>query len=77
VQLHRVSVTTSTPGLTAEIRAADSPDGPVDAVVGASQTVSGRADFTIANGEHRYYVIWITRLGDSFRNAHIDEVTAN
>ena len=77
VQLHRVSVTTSTPGLTAEILAADSPDGPFDAVVGASQTVSGRADFTIANGEHRYYVIWITRLGDSFRNAHIDEVTAN
>jgi serine/threonine-protein kinase len=78
VQLHRVSFTTSTPGLTAEILAADSPDGPFDAVVGASQTVSGgRADFTIANGQHRYYVIWITRLGDSFRNAHIDEVTAN
>jgi predicted Ser/Thr protein kinase len=78
VQLHQLGFTTSTPGLTAEILAGDSPNGPFDAVVGASRTVGGgRADFTIANGRHRYYVIWITRLGDSFRNAHIDEVSAN
>jgi eukaryotic-like serine/threonine-protein kinase len=77
VQLHQLAFTTSTPGLTAEILAGDSPDGPFDAVVGTSQIVSGRADFSIASGRHRYYVIWITRLGDSFRNAHIDEVSAN
>src|SRR3954465_4700183 len=77
VQLHQLAFTTSTPGLTAEILAGDSPGGPFDAVVGTSQIVSGRADFSIASGRHRYYVIWITRLGDSFRNAHIDEVSAN
>jgi len=78
VQLHHLAFTTSTPGLTAEVLAGVAPGGPFDAVVGASQTVAGgRADYTIANGRHRYYVIWITRLGDSFQSAHIDEVTAN
>ena len=79
VQLHKLGFTTSTPGLTAQIRAGDSPDGPFDAVVGPSQTVGtdGRVEYTIAAGEHRYYVIWITRLGDSFRNAHINEVRAD
>ena len=76
VDLHRLSFTTSTPGLTAEILAGDSRNGPFDSVVGASQTVSGdRAEYTIGGGAHRYYVIWITRLGDSFRSAHIDEVS--
>ncbi len=78
VQLHHLAFTTSTPGVTAEVLAGAAPGGPFDAVVGASQTVAGgRADYTIANGRHRYYVIWITRLGDTFDNAHIDEVTAN
>jgi serine/threonine-protein kinase len=76
VQLHQLDFTTSTPGLTAEILAGNSPDGPFDAVVGPSQQVNGgRAEYTIGGGEHRYYVIWITRLGDPYRNAHIDEVT--
>ena len=39
VQLHRLGFSTSTPGLTAEILAGDSLDGPFDAVVGGSQTV--------------------------------------
>ena len=78
LQLHQLDVTTSTPGLTAEILAGDSPGGPFNAVVGASQTVSGdSARYTIAGGAHRYYVIWITRLGAGFRNAHIDEVRAD
>jgi serine/threonine-protein kinase len=79
VQLHRLGFSTSTPGLTAEIRAGSSPDGPFDAVVGPSQTVGGdgRVEYTIAAGEHRYYVIWITRLGAGFRNAHINEVRAD
>ena len=78
VDLHQLTFTTSTPGLTAEILAANSPTGPFDAVVGPSQQVTGdRAEYTIGGGAYRYYVIWITRLGDGFRNAHIDEVTAN
>jgi len=79
VQLHKLGFSTSTPGLTAEILAGDSPDGPFDAVVGTSQTVGsdGRVEYTIAGGEHRYYVIWITRLGDGYRSAHVNEVQAN
>ena len=78
VDLQQLSFTTSTPGLTAEILAGSSPNGPFRAVVGPSQQVSGdRADYTIGGGAYRYYVIWITRLGDGFRNAHVDEVSAD
>ena len=78
VDLHQLTFTTSTPGLTAEILAGDSPSGPFNAVVGASQMVGGdQAQYTIGGGAYRYYVIWITELGAGFRNAHIDEVSAN
>jgi len=78
VDLHQLTFTTSTPGLTAEILAGNSPGGPFSAVVGASQTVSGgQAEYTIGGGAYRYYVIWITELGAGFDNAHIDEVTAS
>ncbi|MGN6798800.1 MAG: hypothetical protein ACTHKS_11690, partial [Gaiellaceae bacterium] len=78
VDLHQLTFTTSTPGLTAEILGGNSPGGPFRAVVGASQTVGGdRAEYTIGGGAFRYYVIWITQLGAGFPNAHIDEVTAN
>ncbi|HEY1514414.1 MAG TPA: protein kinase [Gaiellaceae bacterium] len=78
VDLHQVGFTTSTPGLTAEILAGNAPNGPFDAVVGASQTVAGeQAEYTIGGGAYRYYVIWITELGAGFDNAHIDEVSAN
>jgi hypothetical protein len=78
VDLNQLTFTTSTPGLTAEILAGNSPGGPFNAVVGASQTVNGdQARYTIGGGSYRYYVIWITELGAGFRNAHIDEVTAS
>ncbi|MGN6797490.1 MAG: protein kinase domain-containing protein [Gaiellaceae bacterium] len=78
VDLHQMKFTTSTPGLTAEVLAGNSPSGPFHAVVGASQTVSGtQAVYTIGGGAYRYYVIWITQLGAGFDHAHIDEVTAN
>jgi serine/threonine-protein kinase len=77
VQLHQLGFTTSTPGLTAEIRAGDSRDGPFDAVVGASRTVGGTATFPIAGGRHRYFVIWITRLGPGYETAQINEVRVN
>src|SRR5690348_11038569 len=78
VDLHQLSFTTSTPGLTAEILAGNSPGGPFDAVVGPSQQVNGeRAEYAIGGGAYRYFVIWITRLGGSYRNAHIDEVSAS
>jgi len=78
VELHHLGFTTATPGLTAEILAGNAPNGPFDAVVGASQKVAGeQAEYTIGGGAYRYYVIWITELGAGFDNAHIDEVSAN
>jgi hypothetical protein len=78
VQLHHLGFTTQTPGLTAEILAGDSENGPFPAVVGASQVVSGQhATYTITGGPHEYYVIWITRLGNGYQTARINAVDAN
>jgi predicted Ser/Thr protein kinase len=77
VQLNELGLSTATPGFTAEIRAGDSETGPFDTVVGASQTVGGTARFRISPGKHRYYVIWITRLGPGSDSARINAVSAN
>jgi serine/threonine-protein kinase len=79
VQLHQLGFSTSTPGLTAEIRAGNARTGPFGAVVGASQTVGadGQALYRIRSGEYRYFVIWITRLGDGYETARINDVRAN
>jgi serine/threonine-protein kinase len=78
VQLHNLGFTTSTPGLTAEILAGDAENGPFSDVVGASQVVSGQhGRYTITGGPHRYYVIWITRLGQGYSSARINAVDAN
>ena len=76
VQLHQLGVVTSTPGFVAVIRAGDSPTSfPV--TVSSSQTVSGTATFTIGGKPHRYYLLWITRLGPSYNTARINEVKAS
>jgi len=79
VQLHQLGFSSSTPGFTAEILAGESEHGPFPAVVGASQVVGsdGQAQYRIATGKHRYYVIWITRLGDGYDSARINDVRAN
>jgi serine/threonine-protein kinase len=79
VQLHQLGFSTSTPGLTASIRAGSSATGPFNTVVGASQTVpdDGQVQYRIQDGLHRYYVIWITRLGDGYDTARINDVRAN
>ncbi|HEY6962341.1 MAG TPA: hypothetical protein VI408_10675, partial [Gaiellaceae bacterium] len=77
VTLHHLGLSTGTPGFTAEILAGDSETGPFPDVVGQSQTVNGQATYTIAGGAHRYYVIWITRLGGSYDTAQVNFVTAN
>ncbi len=81
VQLHQLGFSTATPGLTAEILAGDSSTGPfLGDVVGASQVVpsNGQVRYTITGGKHRYYVIWITRLGPGpTHTAQINTVAAN
>src|SRR5581483_1878448 len=78
VTLHRLAFSTETPGLTAEIRAGDAQKGPFPDVVAPPQAVSGsNATFAITGSPHRYYVIWITRLGPGHQTARINEVRAN
>jgi predicted Ser/Thr protein kinase len=76
VQLHQLGVVTSTPGFVAVIRAGDSPTNFPD-TVSTSQTVPGTATFTIVGKPHRYYLLWITRLGPSYETARINEIKAS
>ena len=73
-ELSQLSITTDTPGFTAEIRAGGSADGPFDTVVGASKTVGQTAVWDLEGGEFRYYVVWITALDG---RAHVNEVKAS
>ena len=77
VQLHQIGIATSTPGFTAVIRAGDSATGPFPATVSAPQQVGGEGRFDIRDGAHRYYLVWITRLGSSYSTARINEIDAN
>jgi serine/threonine-protein kinase len=76
VQLHQLGVVTSTPGFTAVIRAGDSPTTFPD-TVSTSQPVEGSTTFTIVGKPHRYYLLWITRLGPSYNTARVNEVKAS
>ena len=75
VQLHQFGVVTMTPGFTAVIRAGDSATNFPD-TVSTSQTVAGTTTFTIVGKPHRYYLLWITRLGQSYNTARINEIRA-
>jgi len=77
VQLRQLGFSTATPGFTAEIKAGDSETGPFNDVVAGPQQVSTTPLFTILSGKHRYYLIWITRLGASYNTARINEVSAS
>jgi eukaryotic-like serine/threonine-protein kinase len=69
-----LTVSTDTPGYTAQILAGGSPSG---AFVpdSASQTVNARTTFKLRGRGARYYVVWITNLG-SYQSVHVNEVTA-
>ena len=74
VQLRRLGLVTATPGFTAVIRAGDAAGGPFPATVSSSEQVGRTATFSLAGEQHRYYLIWITRLGAGFQSAQINEV---
>ena len=67
-------VTTGTPGFTAEIEAGDSSGGPFHPVSN-SLTVGDQAIFNLHGGGGRYFVVWITDLGDH-DSVEVNEVTA-
>jgi eukaryotic-like serine/threonine-protein kinase len=74
IPLKSITVTTDTPGYTAEIQAGSSPAGPF-ALDSSSKQVGARTTFTLNGKSARYYVLWITNLSPaSF--AHVNEVKA-
>jgi predicted Ser/Thr protein kinase len=75
VTLHHVTVTTDTPGFTAEIEAGASPSGPFHTVSGP-QTMSAQTNFDLTDASAGYFVVWITDLG-TLSKAHVNEVTAS
>ncbi len=78
VRLHRLTVTTTSPGFTAVIEAGDSPGGPFQ-TVSALKTVAAQTAFDLtSSGTFRYYVIWITALPPpGTGSASVNEVVAN
>jgi eukaryotic-like serine/threonine-protein kinase len=74
VKLVTVTVTTPTPGFTAEIEVGDSQNGPFT-VDSSSQTVSSPTTFHLQGKTGQYYVVWITELPPG-GSAEISEVTA-
>ena len=76
VQLHQLGLATSTPGFSAMIKAGESAKGPFPDTVAGSQTAQGETRFAISGGKHRYYLIWITRLGGGYNTARINDVRA-
>jgi serine/threonine protein kinase len=73
-KLSKVTVTSDTPGFTAEIEAGSSPSGGFTPV-SALKTAGSRTTFSIHGGSARYYVVWITDLGRN-SSVHVNEVTA-
>ena len=69
-----LTVTTDTPGFTAEIRAGSSPESFGTTVSGA-QTVESETTFELEQTDARYLLVWITELESG--SAHINEVTAS
>jgi hypothetical protein len=73
VKLAQLTVTTPTPGFTAEIQASDSPSGGFTAD-SSLQTVNGTTTFTLDGRTATYYLVWITQPPDT--RTEISEITA-
>jgi serine/threonine protein kinase len=72
--LSQIAVSTDTPGFTAEIKAGDAAAGPFETVA-AGKAVGPTTTWDLDGSEARYYVVWITNLGDQAQ-VHINEVKA-
>jgi eukaryotic-like serine/threonine-protein kinase len=75
VKLVKLTVSTPTPGFTAEIQSSDSSTGGFTRD-SSPQTVSSTTTFTLDGSSARYYVVWITQLPPSGGRAEISEVKA-
>jgi serine/threonine-protein kinase len=76
VTLSKLGISSDTPGFRAQIRVGDSPEGPFRPASG-SRVVGQRTIFTLNEDAHgRYFVVWITQLGQGYRYAHVNEADA-
>jgi eukaryotic-like serine/threonine-protein kinase len=76
VRLAKVTVTTPTPGFTAEIQAGDSPTGGFETDSSSQRVAGTTATFTLDGKTAQFYVVWITQLPPGGR-AQISEVRAS
>jgi eukaryotic-like serine/threonine-protein kinase len=77
VSPHRITVDTTTPGFTAEIKAGNDPGGADFRSVASAQTISGETTFALdLHQAKRYYVVWITKLPSGTSSVEINEVRA-
>jgi serine/threonine protein kinase len=75
-RLEAVTVSTDTPGFTAEIQAGPTAQGPFKRV-SPSRVVGDRTRFPIqSDAATPFYLVWITALPPGSDNAHVNEVTA-
>ncbi len=75
VKASSLTVTSNTPGFTAQVLAGDSLTSR-PAADSASETVGSRTTFKLNGAAARYYVLWITQLPPG-RTAHVNEVKAH
>jgi serine/threonine-protein kinase len=74
VALKQMTVTTDTPGYTAQIRVGSSPTGPFTQD-SSPKTINGSAVFPLQGKTGKYYEVWITDLGAN-SSVHVNEVKA-
>jgi serine/threonine-protein kinase len=75
VTVSKLGFSTDTPGYVAQIKVANSPTGPWRAVSPAL-SVGQQARFNLQNATARYFMIWISRLGQGYQVAHVNEAKA-
>jgi serine/threonine-protein kinase len=75
VRPNSITIESSTPGYTADIKAGVSSNGPFDTVSNPME-VASRTTFQLSvDRARRYYLIWITKLPADARRAAVNEVT--
>ena len=75
VALKQMTVSTDTPGFTAQIRVGNSPTGPFTQD-SSPKTINGSAVFPLRGTTGKYYEVWITDLGSNNSSVHVNEVKA-
>jgi serine/threonine-protein kinase len=74
VALKQMTVSTDTPGFTAQIRVGSSPTGPFTQD-SSPKTITGSTVFPLSGTSGKYYEVWITNLGPN-SSVHVNEVKA-